>query len=91
MRRPDEILAILDSAQEHLDECRGKHVYDLRSLLWEVIEDVIDSARLAAYNAVMNYDGVPPHHVDSTVMGDCVAEEVVGTVTDYVTNHYGDD
>lgn len=45
-RHPSEILAVIDQAQERLGSD-----FDLRALVWEVINDLIDSAQLAASNA----------------------------------------
>lgn len=88
-RTPAEILAVIDFAQEILDK-DNHNAFDLRALLWEVIEDVADSARLASYNAVAAWK---VHIAADDILGvaDCVAEEVMTTVNDYVGNHYGDD
>ena len=55
----------------------GQVDIDPREILWEILADVQDSYRLAMEN-------VPQ------IDGDTI-EEVAGTVTDYLVNHYGDD
>lgn len=73
MRHPDEILkdikGFTDGSNDDYDRLHG--------YIWEIIEDVIDSARLA---------------VDSL---ECLesdeVEDVVTTIEDYVSNHYGVD
>ena len=42
MMTPNEILSVLDQAQKRL----GKE-FDMRALLWEIIDDVLDSVYLA--------------------------------------------
>lgn len=41
-RHPDEIMSILDQAQKRLG-----NEFNLRDLLWEILEDVLDSVELA--------------------------------------------
>lgn len=73
MRHPDEILtdikAFADSGNDDYDRLHG--------YIWEIIEDVIDSARLAV-------DGLECLETDEV-------DEVVTTIEDYVSNHYGID
>lgn len=82
-RTPNEILAVLDFAQEILDK-DSHNAFDLRGLLWEVIADVIDSAALAANQAVLDA-GLAP------IVADALADEVAMTTNNYVANNYGDD
>lgn len=61
-RPPNELLTVLDMAQDQLDEhCAG--AFDLRSLLWEVLNDVLDSIQLAE----CQQEGNPPDSIHDTV------------------------
>lgn len=93
-RTPDEIMAVIDQAQERLGED-----FDLPSLVWEIIGDVIDSAELATMNAVVAHMGdgnswrclggvFGPEGVKQISQG--IAYDAQGTIRDYVANHYGD-
>lgn len=76
-RTPDEILTVLDQAQSVLDEhgcCAAPGEFDLRDLLWEVINDVSASYELALLPLV----------------GQDLTGEVNNTVYDYLANNYGD-
>lgn len=75
MRHRDEILNVLDQAQAELEQS-APGTYDLRSLLWDVLEDVQDSIELA---------------LKGIKIGPVMTEEVLLTVSDYLANHYGDD
>lgn len=54
----------------------GQADIDPREILWEILADVQDSYRLA---------------MESTAVPLIDIEEITGTVTDYLVNHYGDD
>lgn len=77
-RTPDEILTVFDQAQAELERS-DPGTYSLRDLLWEVLEDVLDSTKLAA---------LQPH--PETAIHDRPME-VHTTLEDYLANHYGDD
>lgn len=72
-RTPDEILTDIDTvAATSVD---GP---DLRNLMWEVIEDVRSSLRLAIDNT-------------QEPLTDGQKQEIWLTIEDYVVNNYGDD
>jgi hypothetical protein len=74
MRHPDEILRdIKASVADNPGDYKLIHGY-----IWEIIEDVIDSAKLALTS--LEY-GLMTEELD----------EVIITVEDYVSNHYGDE
>lgn len=70
MRTPDEFMADYDAG------CRGVKDIDMNELLWEIIDDVRDSYRLAMHNAGVNT---------------ATASVVTTTVSDYLANHYSDE
>ena len=76
-RPPDEILNDFGQGM------RGQADVDMFGLLHEVIEDIQSSYRLA-----MEATRDQPHNVDRIGMD--IINEVEGTVSDYVTNHYGE-
>lgn len=81
-RHPDEILGDLDGiAIGH----RGITRDYLRSLLHEVIADVLDSVRLAM-STPDSPDAGTPTYVEPERR-----QAILTTVTDYVVNNYGDD
>jgi hypothetical protein len=45
-RKPAEILEVLDEAQRYLDSMVPEG-FDMRSLLWDALNDVLDSVALA--------------------------------------------
>jgi hypothetical protein len=69
VRTPDEIMADFDRA------AKGQADIAIHDALWEVIEDIQDSYRLAMEGAGLTAAQI---------------EEVSGTVSGYVVNHYGD-
>lgn len=74
MRTPDEILNDLDSFAGTQDELAQLH-----ELVWEVIDDLLDS--LGRYSS-WAYVNLTP---------DGIVAECKAMLTDYVTNAYGDD
>lgn len=77
-RTPDEILGLVDQIQERLDRDPfgdGKGEFDVRSLVWDLINDVCSSYELALLPLV----------------GGDMTGDVNNTVYDYLSNHYGDD
>lgn len=74
LKSPDEILDILDQAQAQL----GTEQFDLRSLLWEVITDILNS--IGDYSVWDFADSDPV-----AVVNECHA-----MLTDYVVHYYGD-
>lgn len=76
----DNFFTVLDQAQEYLDDAEGganKGVWDLRSMMWEIIGDVKDSYS-QAFNAM-------PFMTDNEV------KTIEDTVNSYLANNYGDD
>lgn len=71
MRTPDEIMT------DFYAGCSGQSDIDMHAVLWEILEDVLNSVKLAS-TAYMK-DG----YTDGGSIHD--------TVRDYVVNHYGDD
>lgn len=69
-RTPDELLTDLDSRFERLEVEAG------RAILWEIIEDIRSSYRLAITNR---------YGENETTLS------IETEVTDYLVNHYGDD
>ena len=67
MRHPDEIMKDLEVALEGSS-------FSPHELIWEIIEDILHSVKLA--------DAPSPDHN--------VGSPVYDTVVDYVTNHYGE-
>lgn len=53
--------------------------------MWDIIEDVIDSAGLATYNILRKSSDLSFSQIDAIV------DEVVGTLKDYTSNHYGEE
>lgn len=66
----DELLALFDAGAQ------GRADVDMRAVLWDILDDVRRSYRLALREA-----GVMPP----------IAHSVDQTVEDYLINHYGDD
>jgi Rad3-related DNA helicase len=81
-RTPDEILTVFDQAQAELDWAdkyeHRERSYDLRALLWEVLNDVVDVARMTA-DQQDNEDALAG------------AVNVTESITDFLANNYGDD
>ena len=71
-RTPDKILADFDAG------CMGTADVDMRGVLWEIINDILDSIELAEAEARFVSDESPHYR------------GVHSTVQDYVINHYGD-
>ena len=70
MTEPDELVDAFLSA------AKGQAAADPYDILWGIIDDILDSVRLA---------------VTAAVDSPAVQREIIDTVTDYVTNHYGED
>jgi len=87
---PNELCRRFDLAIAD-DEASGLTPNDVPGIVFDIIADVIDSARLAAYEAVLKLL-TPEMGPGDPMLGiaDCVAEEVLLTVNDYVGNHYGE-
>lgn len=92
-RKPDEILAVFDQAQDVLDHPQDHDgieagSFNLRDLLWEVLHDVLDSIALAETD---------PNHARPKLPDGTYADfwksppSVYQTVEDYLGNNYGDD
>jgi hypothetical protein len=77
-RTPEEILFVFDQAQERLDGIEPE-VFDMRVLVWEVIEDLLDS--LGRYDT-WEFESDAPRDV---------VRACKDMLTDYVVNNYGDD
>lgn len=75
MRTPDEILDDFDAIAELIAD---HDEWNLRALLWEVIEDMLDS--LQGY-ATWDF---------ATDAPDDIVSECRNMLADYVTNNYGD-
>lgn len=90
-RHPDEILKVLDTAQERLDALTPQYFagedINLRDLMWEVIEDVMDSYNKSFVASVAAAH--PAHKIRNYLQNEFEAANVV--VSDYLANHYGDD
>lgn len=69
-RSPDEIMSDLDQA------IRGVADLDTRDLVFELIDDLRSSYRLA----------IAPHLSDASA-----AAAIETEISDYIANHYGDD
>lgn len=69
MRTPDEILADFDAA------AKGQADLSIRDLLWDVIDDIRDSYRIAM----------------GAYIEDPTADKIQAVVDDYLSTHYGDD
>lgn len=78
MRSPDEILDAFDAGSRDRIVLVPRQI-DMRGVLWEVIEDILDS--LGRYASWKFDDASPP----------AVVKECKAMLTDYVTNAYGDD
>jgi len=79
-----EIQARIDNKIANFTDAVVRSNLDLAyDAMWDIIEDVIDSAALA----VRNHRGVGT--AESGWDADDIADDVVNTVNDYVTNHYG--
>lgn len=76
MRTPDETLNLCDRIDVALERAGRGDDFDLRDLIWGVIEDVQNSYDLAMHNAEITRS---------------TRFEIRDAVTDYATNHYGDD
>lgn len=73
-RTPEQILADFDAG------CRGEADIDMRAVLWEVIEDLLDS--LGRYEAWDFEESATPAEI---------VRQCKGMLTDYLVNNYGDD
>lgn len=74
MKTPDEIMTIIEQAQEQLDTASGvgkSEEFDLESLVWDIINDITSSFAIA----LECYEDA--------------ASDALTEVTDYVVNHYG--
>lgn len=83
-RTPDEILTLLDGAQEQLEDHNLEHgydcPYDLRALLWEVLDAVVWIGRDTA-------SGPSP----TTGTGTPTGHEVMTSIEQFLANNFGDD
>jgi hypothetical protein len=70
VRTPDEIIAIIDDILTGKDD----HDTDVWSCIWEIIDDILDSVKLA----------------EQSKTDRLTSPDVYTTVRDYVINHYGD-
>lgn len=71
-RHPDQIMEDFDRG------CRGLSDIDMKGVLWEVIEDLLASVKLACES----------HDADPKFV---TMDSIYTTVVDYATNSYGDD
>lgn len=78
LETPDQVLSVLDQAQARLDSDEAG-VFDLRALMWAVINDVIQSYELAL-------DAALPNDGDRAAL----VVRIQNEVDDYLANHYGD-
>jgi hypothetical protein len=87
-RTPDQILRVLDQAQDCLNDdlyVSSDAPFNLRDLMWEIIDDVRDSYHLALSTPDVENAGSP------TFVEPNRRENILRTVDDYLANHYGDD
>ena len=68
-RTPDEIMADFDIG------CQGRADIDMHGILWEIINDILDTVDKAVTTGTMEVNKI------------LIMEEI----NDYVANHYGDD
>lgn len=78
LKTPDEILTLIDGAQSYLNDYPFDEgaPYDLRSLMWDVIMDILDTVRNWPAQSIVQHN---------------IRDNIAGSLTDYVTNAYGDD
>lgn len=83
MRSPDEIMNLLD------DGLQGLSDVDVKSLIWEIIEDVIDTATTLyatdVLEAMANQDGDSELPLHANLKAHCKA-----SMEDMVGNAWGD-
>lgn len=68
-RHPDEVM------QDFAEGCQGRADIDMKDVLHEIIDDIVDTVDLAL----------------SARIDDRRRREAIAEVGDYVANHYGDD
>ena len=81
MRPPSEILDVLDQAQAVIDNLH-EDLFDLRSLMWEVIDDVLSSAELALTARFPRDPSTSDHDA---------AMAALDEVRDHLANNYGNE